>query len=139
MIQPRTSKYVKSQKRSKMMASTSNISELCFGNYAIKSISNGYISSKNLLAFKQLFSKHLKRGGKVNLKVFPNIAKTRKPPEVRMGRGKGNFDRWVTKISKGQLLFEISSNAIPSAVRQIFKILVKQSPIDVKLICYTYL
>ncbi|MBR3310771.1 MAG: 50S ribosomal protein L16 [Solobacterium sp.] len=79
-----------------------------FGEYGIVADEGGYVSSNQLEAARIAMTRYMNRGGKVWIKVFPHLAKTKKPLEVRMGSGKGAPDHWVAVVQKGRVLFEIA-------------------------------
>lgn len=84
--------------------------KLVFGDVGFKSLSNGYLNSKQLTLINKLISKRLKKkDGQFWVRVFPFLTITKKPSEVRMGKGKGNVDAWVCPIRKGQIIFEFKS------------------------------
>lgn len=82
--------------------------ELAFGEYGIVADEGGYISSNQIEAARIAMTRYMDRGGKVWIKVFPQLARTKKPLEVRMGSGKGAPDHWVAVCQAGRVLFEIS-------------------------------
>ncbi len=81
--------------------------ELAFGRYGIVADEGGYLSSNQLEAARIAMTRYMDRGGKVWIKVFPQLARTKKPLEVRLGSGKGAPDHWVAVVQKGRILFEI--------------------------------
>ena len=116
---PRNTKFFKSQKRRLPRTSLSECRKPSFGSFSIKSSSFGILSSKELVAGKKLLLKHLKRQGKLWVRVFPHIPVTKKPTEVRMGKGKGALDSWCAKVRPGETLFEFSGISRSSA-KEIF-------------------
>lgn len=81
--------------------------KLAFGDYGIVADEGGYLSSNQLEAARIAITRYMDRGGKVWIKVFPQLAKTKKPLEVRMGSGKGAPDHWVAVVEKGRIVFEV--------------------------------
>ena len=81
--------------------------KLAFGSYGLVADEGAYISSNQIEAARIAMTRYMKRGGKVWIKIFPQLAKTKKPLEVRMGSGKGAPDHWVAVVQKGRILFEI--------------------------------
>ena len=81
---------------------------LSFGNFGLQAIGFGNISNREIEAARIAINKHFNRGGKVWIRIFPSIPITRKPLEVRMGKGKGNLEGWVCQIYPGKVLFEVS-------------------------------
>ena len=78
-----------------------------FGTYAIKATTAGWVDSRQIEATRKAITHHLKRGGKMWIRIFPQNALTKKPLEVRMGKGKGSVDRYVAVVKPGMILFEI--------------------------------
>lgn len=95
--------------------------KLIFGNIGFKSIVSGYLTSKQLVLIKKIFSKKLKKIGLFWIKVYPFFNVTKKPAEVRMGRGKGNVHEWVCPIRIGQIVFEFK-NISRKDVNDLYKI-----------------
>ena len=81
--------------------------DITFGEYVLVAMEGAYVSSNQLEAARVAMTRYMDRGGKVWIKVFPQLAKTKKPLEVRMGSGKGAPDHWVAVVQKGRVLFEI--------------------------------
>ncbi len=82
--------------------------ELAFGDYGIVADEGGYVSSNQIEAARVAMTRYMDRGGKVWIKIFPHLAKTKKPLEVRMGSGKGAPDHWVAVVQAGRVMFEIA-------------------------------
>ena len=81
--------------------------EVSFGEFGIVATEGGYISSNQIEAARVAMTRYMNRGGKVWIKIFPHLARTKKPLEVRMGSGKGAPDHWVAVVQQGRVLFEI--------------------------------
>lgn len=106
-----------------------------FGTYGLISLESGRISVKQLVAVYRVLNKKLKKKGKLWINVFPNKAVTSKPAEVRMGKGKGNFDYWVCLIAKGRLIVEIKSNILTIAeIKKILKLAGERLSIKTRII-----
>ncbi|MBR3357793.1 MAG: 50S ribosomal protein L16 [Solobacterium sp.] len=82
--------------------------EVAFGEYGLVADEGGYVSSNQIEAARIAMTRYMNRGGKVWIKIFPHLAKTKKPLEVRMGSGKGAPDHWVAVVQQGRVLFEIA-------------------------------
>ena len=93
--------------------------EVAFGEYGIVADEGGYISSNQIEAARIAMTRYMNRGGKVWIKIFPHLARTKKPLEVRMGSGKGAPDHWVAVVQKGRVLFEIAGVS-EEVAREIF-------------------
>lgn len=121
MLMPKRTKYRKKQ-RGRMTGKASRGNTISFGEYALKSLEAGKISSRQIEAARVAISRKAKRGGKLWIRIFPDYPETRKPAETRMGKGKGNPEEWVARIKPGKILFEIAGvdeeiarNALKSA------------------------
>ncbi|MEH6504496.1 MAG: 50S ribosomal protein L16 [Cycloclasticus sp.] len=106
MLQPKRTKYRKAHKgRNTGMASRGN--QVSFGEFGLKSTERGRMTSRQIEASRRTINRHIKRGGKVWIRVFPDKPITKKPLEVRMGKGKGSVEFWVAQIKPGTMLFEL--------------------------------
>lgn len=107
MLMPKRTKYRKLQ-RGRMRGKAFKGSTIAFGEYALKSLECGKISSKQIEAARVAINRKVKRGGKLWIRIFPDYPFTKKPAETRMGKGKGNPEGWVAIIKPGRILFEIA-------------------------------
>ncbi len=107
MLMPKKVKYRKMQK-GRMKGKAYRGSTLAFGEYGLKALEPGWISSRQIEAARVAIQRHLKRGGKLWIRIFPDKPITRKPAETRMGKGKGNPEFWVAVVKPGRILYEIS-------------------------------
>ena len=107
MLMPNRTKYRRPHRLSYEGRSKAG-RELAFGDYGIVADEGAYVSSNQLEAARVAMTRYMDRQGKVWIKVFPQLAKTKKPLEVRMGSGKGAPDHWVAVVQAGRILFEIS-------------------------------
>ena len=107
MLSPKKVKFRKQQK-GKMRGTARRGANLNFGEYGLQAIDCGYISSKQIEAARIAMTRHVKRGGKIWIRVFPDKPLTKKPAEVRMGKGKGAPESWVAVIRPGLVLYEMS-------------------------------
>lgn len=106
MLQPKRTKYRKQMKgRNRGLALRgSNIS---FGEFGLKAMERGRLTARQIEAARRAMTRHIKRGGKIWIRVFPDKPITQKPLEVRQGKGKGNVEYWVAQIQPGKVLFEM--------------------------------
>ena len=108
---PKKTKYRKQQKgrsnRPPNSGGSSNLKNLQFGKYGIKGLEAGRIPGKIIEASRRVITRTFKRGGKIWIRVFPDLPVTSKPLEVRMGKGKGGVSFWGCRVKKGQILFEM--------------------------------
>lgn len=106
MLSPKKVKYRKKQKgRNRGVALRG--SSISFGTYALQAITPGWITDRQIEAGRVAISRHIKRGGKIWIRLFPDKPVTKKPAEVRMGKGKGGVEGWVARIKQGRVLFEM--------------------------------
>ena len=106
MLQPKRTKFRKTQKgRNRGLAQRG--SKVSFGEYALKAVGRGRITARQIEAARRAMTRHVKRGGKIWIRVFPDKPITNKPLEVRMGKGKGNVEYWVCQIQPGKMLYEM--------------------------------
>ena len=106
MLQPARTKYRKQQKgRNTGVATRGN--RVSFGEYGLKATTRGRLTARQLEAARRTLSRHIKRGGRVWIRVFPDKPVSRKPAEVRMGNGKGNPEYFVCEIQPGKIIFEM--------------------------------
>ena len=106
MLMPKKVKHRKQQKgRNKGVASRGV--ELSFGDYGLKALENGFITNRQIEAARIAINRHIKRGGKVWIRIFPDKPMTKKPAEVRMGKGKGSPEEWVAVVRPGRILYEM--------------------------------
>src|SRR6188472_3972507 len=106
MLQPKRTKYRKQFKgRNRGVATRGN--KVSFGEFGLKSSEHGRSTSRQIEAARRAMSRHIKRGGKIWIRIFPDKPITQKPLEVRMGKGKGNVEYWVAQIQPGKILFEM--------------------------------
>jgi large subunit ribosomal protein L16 len=106
MLMPRKSAYRK-QHRGRMAGMTKGGSELAFGDFGIQALERGWITARQIEAARIAMTRHVKRGGKVWIRIFPDKPVTQKPAETRMGSGKGNPEFWVAVVKPGRVLFEL--------------------------------
>jgi large subunit ribosomal protein L16 len=106
MLQPKRTKFRKTQKgRNRGLAYVGN--RVSFGEYGLKATTRGFITARQIEAARRAITRYVKRGGKLWIRVFPDKPVTKKPVEVRMGKGKGNVEYWVAPIQPGRVLYEI--------------------------------
>jgi len=106
MLQPARTKYRKQQKgRNTGIATRGN--KVSFGEYGLKAVGRGRLTARQLEAARRTLSRHIKRGGRVWIRVFPDKPISRKPAEVRMGNGKGNPEYFVCEIQPGKIIYEM--------------------------------
>ena len=108
MLMPKRVKYRKTMK-GRMRGKTKNGAAFAFGEYALKSLDASYVTDRQIEAARVAINRHMKRVGKLWVRIFPDKSVTRKPAEVRMGKGKGAVDHWVAVVRPGRVLFEVGN------------------------------
>jgi large subunit ribosomal protein L16 len=121
MFTPLQQKYQKQQKGRafKKIINCSSLEGLKFGSFGLKSIDFGRITAKEIEAMYQAINKIIKKTGRVIIRIFAHTPITKKPIEVRMGKGKGNVDFWVSKVKAGTILCEVESNTPALALQSL--------------------
>lgn len=132
---PKRVKFRKQQRGRRSGAAKGGYS-LDFGEYGIKAMQDGWITARQIEATRVAITRHLKRGGKVYIRIFPDKPITKKPAEVRMGKGKGAPEAWVAVIKPGRVLFEIEGVAEPLA-REAIRLAGFKLPIKTKFVSRT--
>ena len=107
MLMPRKVKHRK-QHRGRLTGTASGGTRVTHGDYGIQALEPGWVSARQIEAARIAMTRHIKRGGKVWITVFPDKPVTQKPAETRMGSGKGNPERWVAPVKPGRIMFELS-------------------------------
>ena len=115
MLMPKRVKFRKRQ-RGRMKGKALAGNEVAFGEYGLKALEPGWITSQQLEAARVALTRHVRRGGKIWVRVFPDRPVTKKPAETRMGKGKGNPEYWVAVVHPGRVLFELEG--IPRDIAQ---------------------
>jgi large subunit ribosomal protein L16 len=120
MMQPKRTKYRKQMKgTNEGMAFNGN--KVSFGDFGLKSTEHGRITARQIEAARRVITRYVKRGGKLFIRIFPDVPVTKKPLEVRMGAGKGNVEYWVAKVQPGKMLYEMEGVTEVEA-REAFKL-----------------
>jgi large subunit ribosomal protein L16 len=107
MLMPKKVKHRK-QQRGRMRGNAKGGTTVTFGDYGIQALEPGWITARQIEAARIAMTRHIKRGGKVWINIFPDKPVTEKPAETRMGSGKGNPERWVAVVKPGRIMFELS-------------------------------
>ena len=106
MLQPKRTKFRKQMKgRNRGLAQSGNV--ISFGDYGLKAVGRGRLTARQIESARRAMTRHIKRGGKIWIRVFPDKPITQKPLEVRMGKGKGSVEYWVAQIQPGKILYEV--------------------------------
>lgn len=132
MLLPKRVKYRK-QHRGRMRGLAVRGNYIDFGDYAIMALEPGWITSRQIEAARIAMTRHIKRGGKVWIRIFPDKPYTKKPLEQRMGKGKAPVEGWVAVIKPGRILFEMDGVAEPIA-KEAMRLAIMKLPIDAKFV-----
>jgi large subunit ribosomal protein L16 len=120
MLAPKRIKYRKQQK-GRMRGNAQRGSKVSFGDFGLKTLQCGYVTSKQIEAARIAITRYVKRGGKIWIRIFPDKPITKKPAETRMGKGKGSPEGWVAVVKPGRVLYEIKG--VPETVaREAFRL-----------------
>ena len=132
MLTPKRVKWRKVQ-RGRMSGRALRGSTLSFGDYGLQATEPCWMTNRQIEAARIAMTRHIKRGGKVWIKVFPDKPATKKPAEVRMGAGKGNPEFWVAVVRPGRVLFELSG-VTPDVARRALELAASKLPIGTKIV-----
>ncbi len=132
MLSPKKVKYRKQQK-GRMRGMAHRGSDLTFGEYGLQAVECGFVSAKQIEAARIAMTRHVKRGGKMWIRIFPDKPITKKPAEVRMGKGKGAPEGWVAVIRPGKILYEMEGVPVELA-REALRLASHKLPIKTKFI-----
>jgi len=128
MLQPKRTKFRKYQKgRNRGLAQVGN--KVSFGEFGLKATTRGRLTARQIEAARRTITRHVKRGGKLFIRVFPDKPITEKPLEVRMGKGKGNVEYWVAQVQPGRMLYEIEGVS-EGLAREAFKLAAAKLPVQ---------
>ena len=132
MLMPRRVKHRK-QQRGRLTGIAKGGSELNGGHFGIKALEPGWITARQIEAARIAMTRRVKRGGKIEIKIFPDKPVTAKPAETRMGSGKGNPERWVAVVKPGRIMFEMSG--VPEDLaREAMELAIQKLPIKAKFV-----
>lgn len=135
MLQPKRTKFRK-QHKGKNRGLAVRGSDVSFGEFGLKATGRGRITARQIEASRRAMTRHVKRGGKIWIRVFPDKPITKKPLEVRMGKGKGSVEYWVAQIQPGRMLFEMEGVSEDLA-REAFKLAAAKLPISTTFVTRT--
>jgi len=107
VLQPKRTKFRKVQK-GRLRGKAQRGSQLAFGNYGLHALESGRVTARAIEAARVAMTRHAKRGGKVWIRIFPNKPISKRPPETRMGKGKGNPEAWIARVKAGCVMYEMT-------------------------------
>ncbi len=132
MLQPKKTKFRKQQK-GRMKGNAGRGHELAFGSFGIKTLEQAWITSRQIEAARQAVTRYMKREGQIWIRIFPDKPVTKKPAEVRMGKGKGAPEYFVARITPGRILFE--AEGVPLAVaKEAMRLAAQKLPVKTKFV-----
>ncbi len=132
MLQPKKTKYRKQQK-GKMKGNAQRGNQLAFGSFGIKSLQAEWITGRQIEAARQAVTRHMKREGQLWIRIFPDKPITKKPAEVRMGKGKGAPEYFVARVTPGRIIFE--AEGVPMEVaREALRLAAQKLPVTTKFV-----
>jgi large subunit ribosomal protein L16 len=132
MLSPKRTKYRKKQ-RSTLKGKVTKGNTIAFGDVGLVALQRHWITNRQIEAARIAITRHLKRGGKVWIRIFPDMPFTKKPAETRMGKGKGNPEYWVAVVKPGRVLFEIAG-ADRTLAMEALRLAGSKLPIDVRVV-----
>jgi large subunit ribosomal protein L16 len=132
MLQPKKTKFRK-QFKGRISGVAESGSFLSFGSFGLKALEPERITSRQIEAARRSITRYMKRAGKVWIRVFPDVPVSKKPTEVRMGKGKGSVEYWAAKVKPGRIMFEIDGVSFAVA-KEAFRLASAKLPIKTKII-----
>lgn len=135
MLQPKRTKFRKQMKgRNRGMATRGN--KVSFGEFGLKATTRGRITARQIEAARRAMTRHIKRGGKIWIRIFPDKPISKKPLEVRQGKGKGNVEYWVAQIQPGRMLYEMEG-VTEDIAREAFRLAAAKLPVRTTFVSRT--
>ncbi len=132
MLQPKRTKYRKMQK-GRVKGNSSRGTEIAFGSFGLKSLEGGWLTARQIEAARIALTRYMKREGQTWIRVFPDKSVTKKPQEVRMGKGKGSPEFWVAVVHPGRILFE--ADGVPLDVaKEALRLAAQKLPFKMKFV-----
>ncbi len=132
MLQPKRTKFRKMFK-GRIHGEAKGGFELNFGTYGLKAVEPDRVTARQIEAARRAMTRHMKRQGRVWIRIFPDVPVTQKPTEVRMGKGKGSVEYWAAKVKPGRVMFEIDGVAEPVA-REALRLAAMKLPIKSRIV-----
>ena len=132
MLMPRKVKHRKMQ-RGRMSGVAKGGTKVTFGDFGIQALEPGWITNRQIEAARRAMTRHVKRGGQIWIRVFPDKSITKKPAETRMGSGKGNPEGWVAVVKPGRVLFEMGG-VTPQVAKEAMKLAAAKLPMKTRFV-----
>lgn len=137
MLQPKRTKFRKQQKgRNRGLAVRG--SKVSFGEFGLKATGRGRLTARQIEAARRAMTRYIKRGGKIWIRVFPDKPISKKPLEVRQGKGKGNVEYWIAQVQPGRMLYEMEGVA-EDVAREAFRLAAAKLPVSTTFVSRTVL
>ena len=132
MLQPKRTKYRKAHK-GRIHGNAKGGTTLNFGSYGLKAVGPARVTARQIEAARRSITRHMKRVGRVWIRIFPDVPVSQKPAEVRQGKGKGNPEFWICRVKPGRIMFEM--DGVPAAVaKRAFELAAAKLPLKTKFI-----
>mgnify|MGYP006306903833 CR=1 FL=1 len=132
MLQPKKTKYRKQQK-GKMKGNSQRGHQLAFGSFGIKTLESAWITGRQIEAARQAVTRHMKREGQIWIRIFPDKPVTKKPAEVRMGKGKGAPEYFVARVTPSRIMFEADGVPVETA-KEALRLAAQKLPVKTKFV-----
>ena len=132
MLQPKKVKHRK-QHKGRIRGKALRGNTIAFGEYGLQTLDAGRITARQIEAARIAMTRHVKRGGKVWIRIFPDKPITKKPAETRMGKGKGNLEAWVCPVKRGRMLYEMEGVS-PEIAREAFRLAAHKLPVSTRFV-----
>ena len=132
MLSPKRTKFRK-QHKGRIHGNAKGGSELSFGSFGLKALSPQRVTARQIEAARRAMTRHMKRVGKVWIRIFPDVPVTSKPAEVRMGKGKGSPEFWVARVKPGRVMFEVEGVS-EEVARRAFELADAKLPLRTKFV-----
>jgi large subunit ribosomal protein L16 len=132
MLQPARTKFRK-QHKGRIHGESKGATELNFGHFGLKAIQPERVTARQIEAARRALTRHMKRQGRVWIRVFPDVPVSKKPTEVRMGKGKGSVEYWAARVKPGRIMFEIDGVALDVA-REALRLAAMKLPIKCRFV-----
>lgn len=132
MLQPKRTKFRKMHK-GRISGNAKGGFNLNFGSYGLKSLEPSRVTARQIEAARRAMTRHMKRAGRVWIRIFPDVPVSKKPTEVRMGKGKGSVEYWAAKVKPGRMMFEIDGVSIDVA-KEALSLAAAKLPVKCKIV-----
>lgn len=132
MLQPKKTKFRKAHK-GRIHGNAKGGTALNFGAFGLKAVEPGRITARQIEAARRAMTRHIKRAGRVWIRIFPDVPVSKKPTEVRMGKGKGSPEFWVCRVKPGRIMFEMDGVA-PALAREALELAAAKLPVGTRIV-----